>query len=347
MELHNLKQAVDKAKDRLFEADLRTPLRPSLRKEYPPAFLPVEVERRRTVQPLPESEADKRSPVDELVERWAAGLTSARPQEKVAPAKPPASPAPVHLAKPPEAEVTAGKPVAPKARIAELEIEYSQTRRLNTQPEVLEANRIINPRSKPEVLAAYKMLRTQVLQKMRARQWTSLGIITTRSGQGGSVTASNLAISLAQEVTHSVLLADFNFRKPGLHQKFGINPQCGIGDYLFSSMPLGEVLVCPQVDRLSLLPCLAPIDDSSMSLSAPKLVSLVDELKHRYEQRVVIYDLPPALEGDDVLAFAPYIDAVLLVVEESATSQDDILEVVELLKDVPLLGTVLNKSRNT
>lgn len=337
MELHNLKQAVDKAKDRLFDAELRSPIRPSLRKEYAPSprdvFTSGEGERRRSTPLVQEPEPDHRSPVDELVERWAAGLTVRTPERAPMPG---------------DVEIARPLPVAPAkvARPTELEIEFTQTRRMAVNLQTLEDNRILNANTRPEVTAAFKMLRTQIVQKMRAQKWTSLGVITTRSGQGGSVTATNLAISLAQEVTQSVMLADFNFRKPGLHTLFGLSPQSGIGDYLFASMPLSNVLVCPSVDRLTLLPCTAPIDSGSLSLSAPRLLALVDELKSRYEQRLVIYDLPPALESDDVLAFAPHVDAVLLVVEESVTSQDDILEVAELLKGVPLIGTVLTKSRH-
>jgi Mrp family chromosome partitioning ATPase len=59
---------------------------------------------------------------------------------------------------------------------------------------------------------------------------------------------------------------------------------------------------------------------------------------------MVLFDMPPVLSADDALAFAPYVDAVLLVVEEGKTRRDDILRAVSYLRNTELIGTVLNKS---
>ena len=75
------------------------------------------------------------------------------------------------------------------------------------------------------------------------------------------------------------------------------------------------------------------------------MLSLVEELKHRYPSRVVIFDLPPLLLTADVLAFSPYMDALLLVVEEGKTTSEEVQRALSLVKNSrPVLGTVLNKS---
>jgi protein-tyrosine kinase len=324
MELVNLKQALDKAKDQLFESlpakRPSPPLQPSLRAPFAADEVVsgvVRVERR---QPdLPSNALDSLSQQIQAINRRSERRLQSERSTVVA---------------------TSRKP-----RAQALRFELTTTRCLSTDPLELESNRVITAHQTPALLASYKMLRTRVLQKMRANKWKSLAVVTARQSQGGSLTAVNLAISLAQEVTHSVLLADFNFRRPGLHQIFGIDPPFGIGNFLFEDRSLSDILVCPAVNRLVLLPCLAPIDDASELLNSPRMLELVDELSHRYEQRLVIFDVPAVLEGDEVLAFAPNVDAVLLVVEENTTAKNDVLQVVELLKDVPLLGTVLNKSR--
>ena len=84
---------------------------------------------------------------------------------------------------------------------------------------------------------------------------------------------------------------------------------------------------------------------SSETLSAPKMVSLVEELKTRYPGRFVLFNLPPFLTTDDVLAFSPYVDAVLLVVEEGKTTSDELVQAKSLLQTVNIIGTVLNKGR--
>ena len=87
-----------------------------------------------------------------------------------------------------------------------------------------------------------------------------------------------------------------------------------------------------------------PVGYSSEFLSLPRVDSLAQELKDRYPDRIVIYDLAPLLLTDDYLVFMHNVDACLLVVEEGTTKKVDIERAVELLKDSNLIGTVLNKS---
>jgi Mrp family chromosome partitioning ATPase len=79
-------------------------------------------------------------------------------------------------------------------------------------------------------------------------------------------------------------------------------------------------------------------------LNSPKMSRLVDELKTRYASRIVIFDLPPVLNAADAMAFAPYVDATLLVVEEGKTLRQDVERAVELLSGTNVMGTVLNKA---
>jgi len=72
----------------------------------------------------------------------------------------------------------------------------------------------------------------------------------------------------------------------------------------------------------------------------------VAELKTRYADRYVIFDLPPVLESDDALSFAPLVDAVLLVIAEGQTRIEDVQRCFELLKNRPVVGTVLNRARS-
>jgi protein-tyrosine kinase len=74
---------------------------------------------------------------------------------------------------------------------------------------------------------------------------------------------------------------------------------------------------------------------------------LVDELKSRYRSRIIIFDLPPVLVGDDVLAFSNNVDATLLVVQEGKTTTDDLNRAISLLENKNLIGTVLNRSSET
>src|ERR1700733_2793926 len=92
-------------------------------------------------------------------------------------------------------------------------IVYSRTRVFTPPAEVLERNRIMLPGSEDPAAAAFRMLRTQVLQRMDANGWRSLAILSPAAADGKTTTAVNLAGSLANDRLHTVLLVDFDFHR--------------------------------------------------------------------------------------------------------------------------------------
>ncbi len=230
------------------------------------------------------------------------------------------------------------------APLSETRVVYTQTRRVDVPAATLNKNRIITGLENDATTTAYKMLRTQVLRRMTAHGWTSLAVTSAGSGDGKTLTAINLAISLAREVNHTVLLVDADLRRPSISRYFGYTPTAGLSDYLLDEIPLSEVLFNPGIERLVILPGGNPIANSSELLSAPKMVRLAEELKTRYPARLVLFDMPPLLAADDLLAFAPNIDAALLVVREGKTHKDELKAAMEMLQVVNVLGTVLNQT---
>jgi len=81
-------------------------------------------------------------------------------------------------------------------------------------------------------------------------------------------------------------------------------------------------------------------------LNSPKMAELVRDIKSRYHSRIIIFDLPPVLSSADALAFSPYVDAALLVIEEGLTRKQDVERAVELLSNINIVGTVLNKAES-
>jgi len=192
---------------------------------------------------------------------------------------------------------------------------------------------------------AFKILRTQVMRRLRENGWNVLGITSPGDGEGKTLTAVNLAISLGMETAQTVLLVDANLRNPTIHEVFGLEDCPGLADYLLDDTPIENLLVHPGIGRLVLLPGGRTVQNSAELLTSHKMLALVEEFKHRYPSRIVIFDLPPLLQTADVLAFSPYTDALLLVVEEGKTSADDVQRALSLVKDSrPILGTVLNKA---
>jgi len=223
---------------------------------------------------------------------------------------------------------------------------FNTTRVVDVPIDVLERNRLVAAVPDHEMTDAYRILRTRVLHAMNSNRWNALAITSPATGSGKTLTAINLAMSLAREVNRTVLLADFDLRNPCVHKYFGYEPQLGLSDYLFHDTPLQDILFSPSVDRLAVLPGRESVHNSSEMLRSPKMITLVEELKQRYTERLVIFDLPPILAVDDALAFAPYTDAMLMVAENGATQREDLETALKILKDTPLIGTVLNKSES-
>jgi protein-tyrosine kinase len=224
------------------------------------------------------------------------------------------------------------------------DINYTQTQRRAVQPEVLARNLIVTGAGSDAVSSAYKMLRTHVLQRMNANGWNALAITSPGLGEGKTITALNLAITMAREVNHTVLLVELDLRRPTLHSLLGYEPGPGITDYLLRDTPLSEVMFNPGIDRLVVIPAGPPAESSSELLSSPRMVDLVRELKERYPSRLVLFDVPPLLTSDDGLAFVPYVDAALLVVAEGETSYEDVELAKSMLVSTHLLGAVLNRA---
>jgi protein-tyrosine kinase len=221
---------------------------------------------------------------------------------------------------------------------------YTKTRILNTDSKHLQKNRIIAGFKPGEWLESYKMLRTRCLQFMDSKNWSTLAVTSPTKASGVSLTAANLSLSIAMELDRSVLLIDANFANPNICKLFGIKGDTGLGDYLLYDKPLNELLVNPNIDRLVILPAGKEILNSTEMLQSPKMIRLLNELKTRYPSRIIIFDLPPLLSQADTLGFSPYLDCVLLVVEEGHTKTEELKQAATLLKEFKLLGTVFNKA---
>lgn len=224
------------------------------------------------------------------------------------------------------------------------DIKYTKTRRILVPQNILSENRVVAGNRADPRATYFRVLRTQVLQVMRENGWSSLAITGPSAGIGKSMVATNLAVSISYEVNQTVLLVDMDLKKPALHKFFNFEPDVGLLDYLTGDFELSDLLVNPTFKRLVLLPGKGTTSESSELLSSPRMLELVQELKSRYESRIVIYDLPPLLNIDDAMVFIPNVDSTLLVVENGKNTQSDVQHSLRLLEGSNLIGTVLNKA---
>jgi protein-tyrosine kinase len=198
----------------------------------------------------------------------------------------------------------------------------------------------------PATSDQYRLLRTRVVQSMRQQGWRSVGITSSGPRVGKSLTAINLAISMARDDAYSVVLVDADLRRPSTAEILGISEGLGLIDYLASDIGLDAVLLRPDVVNLTILP--GRSDQSGKAapelLTSNKMTALFDSLLGRSRSTLVVVDLPPILLGDDVVGIAPLLDCLLVVIEEGKTEIQELRRAAELIKEFKIVGTVLNKS---
>ena len=225
---------------------------------------------------------------------------------------------------------------------------YTRTRCVDVSPSIYREKNIVAALPGHELQDTYRMLRTRINKVMRANGWKMIMVTGAHRGAGKSMTAVNLAVAMSMDVNSYVMLVDADLRQPSIHEYFGYQPELGFGDYLKDGAPIEDMLFHPNgLDRLVVLPGRGRIENSAEMLASPRAEVAAAEFKTRYVNRVVIVDAPPILNSDDVVVTDGYIDAVLLVAEAGVTKREELQECLRVLGNIPVLGTVLNKSTNS
>jgi protein-tyrosine kinase len=189
----------------------------------------------------------------------------------------------------------------------------------------------------------FKKLKARVLNLMPKEDFRKTIMVTSSDiGEGKSVVAINLAVALSNELDYTVLLVDTDLRKPSIHRYFGIEPEYGLSDYLVGKVSLSDVLIKTGIGKLVILPAGNVPDNSAELLSSEKMKILMHELKHRYNDRYIIFDSTPLLVTADPLMLGMHMDGVVFVIQEGRTSQQAALQSMSLMKGWNILGAVFN-----
>ena len=224
------------------------------------------------------------------------------------------------------------------------EIEYTNTEVIKLDGAHLEKNRILSHLKKDIHSGVFDSLRTQVLQKMEENNWRTIAVVSPTPESGKTLVSINLSISIASQPNRTAILVDFDLRRPKIATYLGIHTEKSVTDYLTGEAELKEVMFNPGIAGLVVMPTMRAISKSAEMLGSRKVKNLVEELRLRYDTRIVIFDLPPILNTDDAMVILPYVDCILLVVANGMSTQSEIEETLHHLPKEKLLGVVLNKA---
>ncbi|SFD71841.1 Chromosome partitioning ATPase, Mrp family, contains Fe-S cluster [Roseivivax sediminis] len=218
----------------------------------------------------------------------------------------------------------------------------------------LDRNRIITASRHDPAHASFDVLRTRLMQALSERQWSRVAVTSPTQGCGKTFTTANLGISLSRQSGLRTVVLDLDLRRPGLHEVFGLSNPGPLGAVLRGTTP-------PEAHLRRLGPNGfhagrdiafgfndAPEPYAAELLQDSRTARALDTIEERLAPDVMLFDLPPALVSDDVLALRPCFDAVLLVVGGGLTNQSEIRAVEQRLgENTPLLGVILNRAEGT
>lgn len=216
-----------------------------------------------------------------------------------------------------------------------------------TPDPVLLAGNGLFPKAEPNSAAArFDLLRTQMLHALAERGWSRIGITAPRRGCGATFVAANLALSFARRPEGRTVLVDLDLRRPALAALFGLADCPPLRGFLVEDQPLESHFL--RIDRgLALGPNGRAEADPASILHARACDLALDAVSAQLEPGLVIFDLPPLLGGDEVLALKPQLDALLLVADGTSTSAADLTACTRLLDgQVPILAVILNRGED-
>ncbi len=196
-------------------------------------------------------------------------------------------------------------------------------------------------------VAAYRMLRTRLLQRARTNNWTTIAVTSAGPNDGKTLTAINLALSLARDKSRDVVLLDMDMRNPSVCRALSVPPRHELRDFLEHGNDSQNLFFSFVSENLLVAGSITPTEHASELLSSSRFDELMEIIKRGAADPIVIIDLPPVLVTDDALVVAPKIDAVLVVASEGLTDRSDLVKALDLLSEFPLAGIVLNRAAET
>jgi receptor protein-tyrosine kinase/non-specific protein-tyrosine kinase len=208
-------------------------------------------------------------------------------------------------------------------------------------------NRLLPTITEPQsaISEQYRKLKNNLVRLTNEDKFRNLLMVTSAiPGEGKSLTAVNLAISMAQEYDLTVLLIDADLRRPSIHEYLGFEQSIGLSDCLLDSHDISEAIIKTDINKLSVISAGREVPKPLELFASKKMQELMLQIKNRYDDRYVIIDTPPLLPFAETRTLAQIVDGIVFVVQEGVVPKESVLEAMEILKGCPIMGVVLNDS---
>jgi capsular exopolysaccharide synthesis family protein len=200
-------------------------------------------------------------------------------------------------------------------------------------------------RKEPLFAEGYRVLRTSLQDPIEGGRGQVLLVTSTLAGEGKSLTAANLALTLASS-EERVLLLDADLRRPVLHTLLQGKRVPGLVEVLTGVATPKQAIQRVCGGRLDLLACGTPVARNPGDLlSTGTLRELVERLRANYDR--IVLDTPPAGSIADALVLSRLADGVIVVARSGKVTRSELFHLLERLANAraPLMGIVLNGAR--
>jgi len=227
--------------------------------------------------------------------------------------------------------------VLPAQRPADPVAETLLRRQVNA---ALATKTVIDDAMMPASREQYRRLAAALHQAQRASGFKVVMVASAVAGEGKTLTASNVAMTLSESYRRDVLLIDADLRRPSLHSVFQVPGTPGLSEGLLTpedpNLPLHRVS-----DRLTVLPAGRPTSDPIGALTSERMRRLIDEAREVFDW--VIIDTPPVGLLTDAALLSAMADGVLLVVKAESTPFDMVQRAAQAIGRDRVIGAVLNR----
>ena len=172
-------------------------------------------------------------------------------------------------------------------------------------------------------------------------------VTSSLPGEGKTFCSINLAMSIAMEMDHTVLLVDADVARPSVLSTLGLEAQTGLMDLLHDeTLDLSDVLLRTNVDRLSILPAGNSQKNATELLASQSMKALLDDIATRYADRIVLFDSPPLLLTSEARVLAEQMGQIVMVVEAEKTTQNALRDALRKIESCANVNLIYNKGRS-
>jgi len=228
----------------------------------------------------------------------------------------------------------------------------ASSRRVELNLAMLESTGIVTPNApRSQIADEFRVIKRPLISNAMGRGAAALAhgnlimITSAMAGEGKSFTSVNLAMSIAAELDHTVMLVDADVARPSILRMLGLPDGPGLLDLLEGKAEVADVLMKTNIDKLTVLPSGTPHARATELLASDAMRLLLDDISKRYPDRIVIFDSPPLMLTTEARVLATHMGQVVMVVQADKTLQADVQHALATIESCPVKMMLLNRMR--